>query len=72
MPKLSILGALHHPMIFVMVQLNKVEVHELKPEVLTKDEGGLVWRQTRQLSDKGSLYLFREMKALCCLRATGN
>ena len=30
----------------VTVQLNKVEVHELKPEVLTKDKGGLVWRQT--------------------------
>ena len=30
----------------VTVQLNKVEVHELKPKVLTKDKGGLVWRQT--------------------------
>ena len=30
----------------VMVQLNKVEVCELKPKVLTKDEGDLVWKQT--------------------------
>ena len=28
----------------VMVQLDKVEIHELKPKMLTKDEGGLVWR----------------------------
>ena len=28
----------------VTVQLNKVEVHELKPNMLTKDKGGLVWR----------------------------
>ena len=27
---------------FVTVQLDKVEVHELKPKVLTKDEGSLV------------------------------
>ena len=31
---------------FVTVQLDKVEICELKPKVLTKDEGGLVWRQT--------------------------
>ena len=31
---------------FVMVQLDKVEVCELKPKMLTKDEGGLVWRWT--------------------------
>ena len=30
----------------VVVQLDKVEVHELKPKMLAKDEGGLVWRQT--------------------------
>ena len=30
----------------VVVQLDKVEVHELKPKMLSKDEGGLVWRQT--------------------------
>ena len=28
----------------VMVQLDKVEVCELKPKMLTKDKGGLVWR----------------------------
>ena len=28
----------------VMFQLDKVEVHELKPKMLTKDKGGLVWR----------------------------
>ena len=33
-------------LISVMVQLDKVEVHELKPKVLTKDEGGLVWGWT--------------------------
>ena len=27
---------------FVTVQLDKVEVHELKPKMLTKEEGGLV------------------------------
>ena len=26
----------------VMVQLDKVEVHELKPKMLTKDKGSLV------------------------------
>ena len=54
----------------VMVQLCKVEVCELKPKMLTKDEGGLVWRQTSnwvkrvylawhllaKIEDKGSLY----------------
>ena len=28
----------------VMVQLDEVEVHELKYKMLTKDEDGLVWR----------------------------
>ena len=30
----------------VMVQLNEVKVHELKPKMLTKDKSGLVRRQT--------------------------
>ena len=30
----------------VMVQPDKVEVCELKPKMLTKDKGDLVWRQT--------------------------
>ena len=29
---------------FVTVQLNKVEIHGLRPKVLTEDKGGLVWR----------------------------
>ena len=36
----------HVWMICVMVQLDKVEICELKPKVLPKDEGGLVWRWT--------------------------
>ena len=49
----------------VTVQLDKAEVHELKPKMLTKDKGGLVWRQTSnwvikvylaKIKDKGSLY----------------
>ena len=30
----------------VTVQLDKVEIHELRPKVLTEDKGGPVWRQT--------------------------
>ena len=29
---------------FVTVQVNKVEIHEVRPKVLTEDKGGLVWR----------------------------
>ena len=29
---------------FVTVQLDKIEIHELRPKVLTEDEGDLVWR----------------------------
>ena len=37
-------GSVIHARVIVTVQLDKVEIHELRPDMLAGDEGGLVWR----------------------------
>ena len=45
--RVSTLDGLRPDVHCVTVQLDKVEVHELKPKMLTKDEGVLIHYQSR-------------------------